>query len=145
MKEIEQRALKQQPRILLVVLLHSEFLRYRAVDAVNMPHAQNLLRNGMDSRHRVPTAPLHHTTSPYSTAPTETRNEGKYNRIHKQSFILKTTCNSDWIVSGYTQPLKQDYQTSCWHAPEDIIIIAHPTFSSHVSHLLPYAAQQHLS
>ena len=72
MKESEQRALKEQLSVLLAVLFPSEFLRYRAVDAVNMPHTKNLLRNGMDARHRVPTAPLHLTTSSYSTAPTKT-------------------------------------------------------------------------
>ena len=39
MKESEQRSLKEQLCVLLAVLFPTEFLRYRAVDAVNIPHA----------------------------------------------------------------------------------------------------------
>ena len=39
LKESEQRPLKEQLSILLAVLFPTEFLRYRAVDAVNIPPA----------------------------------------------------------------------------------------------------------
>ena len=76
--------------------------------------------------------------------PTESRREGKHNHIHERSFISKTDRNSDRIFAEYTQPVKKEYLTGRWYAPEDIIVVAPQSFSPHISDCILRMAEQHL-
>ena len=101
-----------------------------------MPHAKNLLLNGMDVRHRVPTDSLNLTIYCSSTVPPETRNEAKHNHIHERSFISRTALNFDRIFAEYAQPLKPEYLKGRWYAPEGIFL----RLLQHFLHMLQFSS-----
>ena len=143
MEESDQHTLKEQLSVLFAILFPSEFPRYRAMDAVNMPQTKNLLQNGMDARHRVPINSLKLTTYTRTTVPPETRREGKHRHLHERSFISKTALNFDRLFAEHTEHIKQESLKERCYAPEYIILQALQTYSLHVSRLL-YAAEQNL-
>ena len=69
-KENEQRALKEQLSILLAVLIHSEVLRYRTVEALHTYFGIFSIFKNIDYSYRLRTTPLTLTTFSNSTAPT---------------------------------------------------------------------------
>ena len=88
---------------------------------------------------------LNFTTYSQSTLPTEIRNEGKYNHHRERSFISKFVPNMDRILTEYAAPINKDYLNGGWYAPENIIVVAPPTCSPHVSDFILHIAEQHLA
>ena len=77
--------------------------------------------------------------------PTETRKERKHRHMRERSFISKLAPNQHRLFKEYTEPLKQEYLNGRWYAPEDVIVVAPPTFSPHLSDFILHLAEPHLA
>ena len=110
-----------------------------------MALTDTILFQSIDFRHHIVTDPLNLTAYTQSTLPTETRNEGKYNRHRERSFFSKISLNFDRILPEYAAPINKDYLNGRWFAPEDLIVVAPLTSSQHTSDFILHLAEPHLA
>ena len=131
--ESDQRGPKEQLSVLLAVLFPSEFPRYRAIDWIYTNSVLIPLFSNIDGRRRTATDPINLTVHSGAIIHIETPKEEKYNSHRERSFFSKLARNQDQILAEYTTLINKDYLTGRWYAPEDIIIVAPPAFSLHIS------------
>ena len=144
MEENEQQTLKEQLSVLLAVLFHSEFPRYRAIDCIYTDPVLLTLFSDSDGRRRTVVDPLNFTVYSPQTLPTETRTEGRYHHTHQHTLLSTVAINYDPIFAEYTQPLKPEYLKGRWYAPENIIVIAPLNFPAHISDFILHVSEYYL-